>query len=334
MHLTKVPLTRILRTGPEAEMFIFTYRPRLDEIVNSIRRAGLLHPPLLLERPETGYYQIICGSRRIEALCQLGKKETGAFVAERETCSDLDCFRWSLLDNRFYRGFNEIERAMLFIRFQDTLADFIPELEDVLVNDLSPPKEPEVQAHYRSLLGLSKEIKDALALGEITMGHAILILKAPKGCQDVFFSWIVQYKLNTNEAKQAILWATEVAARERKDLAGYVTSSFFQEILASQSSSRHRARLLLQGLRKERFPLLEQWKIRFEVARKKGGIGKSIQVIHDPFFETAELTFQIRASSQNDLKNKLRTLLDATEEGRTVDLFQSVSVKKQENDGA
>ena len=317
-----------MRTGEEAERFLFTYRPRLDELLESIRCMGLLHPPLLLERQEGRYYQIVCGSRRVEALSLLGKEEADAFVVGEHECGEAHCFRWSVLDNRFYRGFNEIERAMLFVRLQDSLSGLLPVLEDVLGEELRPPKDPEVTARYRAVLSLPKEIKDALALDEITLGHTLLLLKSPEECRRQLFSWIMECTLNTNEAREAIQGAMEVAARERMDPREYLTSPQFLEILATRSSPRHKAQLLLQRIRAERLPILEQWRFRFEEAKKNAHLSKWVQILHDPFFETARLTFQITATSEAELNAKFQQVLNAIDEGRVRDLFRSLSVER------
>jgi|YNPNPStandDraft_1061719.scaffolds.fasta_scaffold39375_2 hypothetical protein len=325
MRLRTVALSEVIRAGPEAREFVFTYRPSLDPLMESIRCVGILNPPLLLEAEGGRGHVIVCGSRRIEAAVRSGMKEITAFTLARGEAGSLECLRRSITDNRFYRGFNEVERAMLFRRLEEMPPEVYKGLEDVLSEEISPPRDPLVRSRYREILDLEPEIKDALAEGKITIGHAFLLVQAPRECRGVFFSWIICCGLNTSEARQVVSWAMETARRNAIEPGVYVRSKGFEEIVSEHASPRRRAHRLFSRVRRERFPTIEAWEEGLRRARKEAGIEPTVHVSHDPTFETPALSFTMRASSAGELERKIELVSGALREGRLERLFTCVT---------
>lgn len=325
MRLCKVALSDVIRVGPEAGEFIFTYRPNLDPLMESIGRVGILNPPLLLERGGGVGYVIVCGSRRIEAAVRSGMKEIAAYTLARGEAGSLECLRMSITDNRFYRGFNEVERAMLFKRLDEMPPELYEGLEGVLSEEISPPRDPLVRSRYREILDLEPEIKDALAEGKITIGHAFLLVQVPREYRGVFFSWITGCALNTSEARQVVSWAVETARRNAVEPGTYIRSRGFEEIVSEPASPRRRAQRLFSRIRRERFPTMEAWEEGLGRARKEAGIEPMVHVSHDPTFETPALSFTMRASSSGELEAKVETVSRALREGRLERLFRCVT---------
>ena len=71
-----------------------------------------------------------------------------AFVAPDREKTDADCLSRSILENRWHRGFNEVEKALLFTRLKDRSHHLLPELTDVLGKDLRVPREAEALEPY------------------------------------------------------------------------------------------------------------------------------------------------------------------------------------------
>ncbi len=325
MQLKNVSLSDILTDSPEAEQFLFTYRPGLNELLESIERTGIVNPPRLLERISTQDYVVICGSRRIEAARQLGMREILALTVRNDQCTIGDCLKWSIADNRFWRGFNEIERAMLLTRLDEYPQEVRCDLERALGDELALPKHPHERSRYREILSLDAEVKNSLALGEITLGHALLLLQLPEQYRKHFFRWIVQCGLNTNEARQVLTWVTEVSRRELVDLSVYMAERRFEDILQSSNTPRNKAQRLLAVLRNERFPTIERWRRGFKRAASASGIQPWVELSYDHTFESMALSFTIKASSEQELSDKLAHLSQALQSGTITGLFTSVS---------
>ncbi len=80
----------------------------IDELAHSIRKNGLLHPLVLLQKKD-GRYKILCGFRRFQAIGRLGWQWVEAKVYNEEDFTTEDFFNISLAENTKRRNLNPIE---------------------------------------------------------------------------------------------------------------------------------------------------------------------------------------------------------------------------------
>ncbi len=170
MEYRRIELDRILQEGADAELYVFTCRPDLTDLASSIERAGLLVAPVLQE-DERGICRVVCGWSRIQVLRRLGWGSVDAFVAPDREMTDADCLSRSILENRWHRGFNEVEKALLFTRLKDRFHHLLPGLTDALGKDLRVPREAKALEPYRFLLSLPGPILEGVARGELTLAQ-------------------------------------------------------------------------------------------------------------------------------------------------------------------
>ncbi len=323
MRYQKVGLDKILREGPAAEQFVFTFRPDLSDLLASVRKAGLLVPPVLREVGD-GLYQVVCGWRRIQVLGALGLESVEALTGSREEFTDEASLRRSLLENRFHRGFNEIERAMVFVRLQDEFPSLLPRLGDVLEADLRFPQEPPALQDRRFLLSLPEPVRVKVATGQLSYGQALVLREFPVECRTLFCDLVAGCALNLQESRQAAQWVREICLRESESPVR-VLESLRTEALDERRPPRKNAQAFLGALRHRRYPTLEAARARFERAWKETGLEKAgIQASHDPTFETSLLRLQISADSENALRQRLEALRLALDHGSLRNVFFSL----------
>ncbi len=99
---------------PDDATFRLSYGFDLEPLKESIRRIGLINPPLLRKRPD-GRYQIVSGYRRFSASRELGIYSMHCRMVPPET-SDEACLLLSLYDNSAHREFNPIEKSLALNR--------------------------------------------------------------------------------------------------------------------------------------------------------------------------------------------------------------------------
>ncbi len=327
MRYRRIELDRVLQEGPDARLYVFTYRPDLTDLTSSIEKAGLLVAPVLRE-DRSGTCRVVCGWSRIQVLRSLDRKSVDAFVASERELTDAECLSRSILENRWHRGFNEVEKALLFTRLTDRFPDLLPGLTDSLGRDLKVPREAGALEPYRFLLSLSQPILDSVALGGITLAQALLLKRLPESARIPFFRIVTECGLTYQEARKALEWIREAAGRENRGETEILLDPAIAPCPGEAKDSRQKARLLLSGLSKRRHPLLEAWRDRFESARS--GISardKGIQVSHDPTFETTRVTVQFRAASELEFRQRLESLSEALRKGRIETLFDALSVE-------
>jgi ParB-like chromosome segregation protein Spo0J len=330
MEYRKIELDRIDQEAPDAEMYVFTYRPDLSELASSIDRAGLLVAPVLQE-DQAGVCRVVSGSSRIKVLRSLGWKSVDAFVSSHGEMTDAECLSRSILENRWHRGFNEVEKALLFTRLQDRFPHLVPGLTQALGRDLNMPQDEKALEPYRFLLSLSEPILQGVARGELALAQALLLRRLPQGVHLAFFRIMTECGLTSQESRKAVQWVQETAGREEREVADILQEEAIQKVLNENTDPRRKARLLFSVLSKLRHPLLEFWKDRFASVRSQLSTqDKNIRVSHDPTFETTQIKVQIQAASESELRERLATLSEAAREGKIEELFQTLAVAEQD----
>jgi ParB family chromosome partitioning protein len=140
----------------------------LKELAESIKANGVLQP--IIVRPLGPGYQLIAGERRFRA-AQLASLTTIPALVRQAT--DEQMLEWALIENIHRTDLNPIERAKAYQNYISTFALTQAEAAERLGEDRS------VIANYLRLLDLPAEIKQMLAEGELTAGHARAILALP-----------------------------------------------------------------------------------------------------------------------------------------------------------
>ncbi|WP_028578918.1 ParB/RepB/Spo0J family partition protein [Desulfogranum japonicum] len=80
----------------------------IDELALSIKRNGLLHPLVLLQK-EDGRYKILCGFRRFQAISRLHQEWVEAKIYQESDFNTEDFFNISLAENTRRRNLNPVE---------------------------------------------------------------------------------------------------------------------------------------------------------------------------------------------------------------------------------
>ncbi|PID72665.1 MAG: hypothetical protein CSB34_01000 [Desulfobulbus propionicus] len=96
---------RIHRDTQYNELARETY---IEELANSIKKNGLLHPLVLLQKTD-GRYKVLCGFRRFQALQRLKAEWVEAKVFAEKNFTTADFFNISLAENTKRRNLNPVE---------------------------------------------------------------------------------------------------------------------------------------------------------------------------------------------------------------------------------
>ena len=138
---------------------------RLRELADSMRTQGLIQP-VLVRKDETGY-RLIAGERRWRAAQLAGMQEVPAIVRE---ASDAEAFELALVENLQRADLNPIEEAEGYRRLMTDYSFTQEQVSHRVAKDRSSV------ANALRLLGLPQEVKEMLADGDLSMGHARALL--------------------------------------------------------------------------------------------------------------------------------------------------------------
>ena len=173
----------------------------LRDLVGSISEHGLLQPLIVTERSpaeaaDGPRYQIIAGERRFRAAKALKLDKIPAIVKD---VKDEEALVISLIENIQREGLNPIEEAHAF---EKLLSNFNFS-QDNIAKALG--KDKATISNILRLLKLPLDIQKHLAKGDITLGHAkVLLATEDVGKQRKLCQLIIANSLSVRELENAI----------------------------------------------------------------------------------------------------------------------------------
>ena len=138
---------------------------RLEELAQSIRSHGVIQP-ILVRRADDGF-EIVAGERRWRAAQRAGLLKIPVVVRE---IADDQLLAVALIENIQRDDLNAIEEAQAYQR----LADDLQMSQEAIAGAVG--KDRATIANYIRLLRLPVEVRNELASGVLTMGHARALL--------------------------------------------------------------------------------------------------------------------------------------------------------------
>jgi ParB family transcriptional regulator, chromosome partitioning protein len=139
----------------------------LNELANSIRMRGLIQP--IVVRPRGGRYQIVAGERRWRAAQRAQLHEVPVLVRDFD---DVETLEVALLENIQRQDLNAIEEAEAYKR----LVEEYGHTQDALGRIVH--KSRSHIANLLRLLDLPPRVRDQVASGALSMGHARALISA------------------------------------------------------------------------------------------------------------------------------------------------------------
>jgi ParB family chromosome partitioning protein len=137
----------------------------LLELEASIREHGVIQP--LIVREVNGHYELIAGERRWRACSRLGLDEIPIIV---RIASDRDVLEMALIENLQREDLNAIEEAEAYARLA---REFELKQEEIAKR---VGKNRATVANAIRLLDLAPDVKALLAGGQLSVGHAKVLL--------------------------------------------------------------------------------------------------------------------------------------------------------------
>jgi ParB family chromosome partitioning protein len=210
-----------LRVNPHQPRRYFS-KEELQELADSLRSVGFIHPPLV-RHDGSGGYELISGERRFQAALLAGFSKIPVNICNSDTQMSA---QMALIENIQRVDLNPMEVAK-------ALRSLIEEFgysQEELAKRIG--KKRSTVANYLRLLSLPKNIQDAVVADKITMGHAKAILSLDNfSKQNLLFDLIERDGLSVREAEEAAL---RIAEKAKKKKLVYVNRDFLLEQLAQK----------------------------------------------------------------------------------------------------
>ncbi|MCX6064524.1 MAG: tetratricopeptide repeat protein, partial [Chloroflexi bacterium] len=168
----------------------------LDELVDSVRKNGILEPLVVTPNGKPGKFMLVSGMRRLQAARRLGMKSVPVVV--RET-SEREKIEIALIENAQRPDINPLELAEAFFRLTEEF-----HLSSAEIAARVGKNQLEI-SNSLSLLKLSEKVKLALAEQLITEDHAraLLALSTPLA-QNILLKNILSKKLTVRQTEELV----------------------------------------------------------------------------------------------------------------------------------
>jgi len=188
------------------------YQPRktfsddkLNELAASIKEQGIIQP-IIVHKAGSGY-QLIAGERRWRASRLAGLKSIPAIIKE---ATKRELLEMALIENVQREDLNPLEAAEAYKRLQDEFKL----TQDDLAKRVG--KERSTVTNFLRLLGLPKEVKQEIASGLLSMGHAKAILSLERTRDQILAAALIIKKgLSVREA-EALSTRLRKPSKEKK----------------------------------------------------------------------------------------------------------------------
>ena len=232
----------------QIETYAAQPRKRFDEasladLAESIREHGIIQP-LTVRRLASGYYQIVAGERRWRAARMAGLLEVPAIVIDAD---DRKSMELALIENLQREDLNPIEEAEGF-RLLVERYDMTQEEAASRVG-----KSRSAVANSMRLLSLCDEVKQLVADGSLSSGHARALLPLSREMQKKAAQTILQSALSVRQT-ELMVKRLQQEKREKKPAAG-VTVNYVEEAQRNLASRLGRGCRIVAGRKKGRVEL-------------------------------------------------------------------------------
>jgi ParB family chromosome partitioning protein len=168
---------------------------KLNELSSSIKTHGVLQPLIAVKKGN--HYELIAGERRLRASKKAGLATVPVVV--KKDVSDQKKLELALIENIQRHDLNVIEEAKSYQKLAD---EFELAQEEIAVR---AGKSRSVVANRMRLLSLPIEIQKGLIAGDITEGHAKVILSLVNPAKQVaLYNIIVGQKLTVRQAEDKL----------------------------------------------------------------------------------------------------------------------------------
>lgn len=286
--------------------YTMSYGFNLDVLCESIRKVGLINPPLVARNQE-GSFDVVSGFRRILALKALGERNAFCHDVTTALASPLERLLAAFYENLATRKFNDMEKAILLHKLQahvateEILASFMPLL--------SLPSHEGTLKFYLKLLHLGESVQRAIGREEISIKVAKALVEMEKDSQQVLFQWINLLKYNFNQQLKFIEYIEDIRIRETLAAPELLTEESFLKVMENpRLNNPQKGKAVLETLRLRRFPRLAQAQHAVESAVSAISLPREACIHYDPYLENPYYRLEINFKHGKDLKNAISRL--------------------------
>ena len=285
------------KINTEDETYRITTRISFNDLLATIRKLGLLHPPWLIERPSG--YTIVCGFRRIAACRQLGWQSITARILNA-SADQFIVAQLAIADNALQRPLNLVETS----RAINLLIDVCPNQQHLkkALSSLCLPTSSVASSKIQQICRLPLSIQNGILTDTINLSMALELGKLDSAVSDVLVVLFQQLKIGLNRQRELLLLISEIASREDIPIQQLIAEKPLLDLLQNTDLVLAVQRQGIRSyLRKRRYPTITEAEANYQKQVSQLKLGKHIQLVPPRDFEDTEYTMTLRFKNQQDL---------------------------------
>jgi len=290
------------------ERFRITTRRESGDLLASIRRFGLLTPPLLT--PAGTGFIIVSGFRRLNACRQLGWDSAVARVLPK--ASAYECALMAIAENSLARPLNLIEISRALNLLEQTAPG--GRTNDSDASTLGLPTHPSVTVRLKRLCRLPIDVQDGVQEDAISFAMACELGRLEDDLGIAFARLFRRLKPSLNKQREIVSLVLEIAVRENIDPRQVLEECGLAQTMGPSEPDRNQEiHVLRRRLRQRRFPTLAAAEENFLARRQRLKLGAGIQLAPPRDFEGTGFTLSLSFQSVEEvarLRGKLDELID------------------------
>jgi ParB family transcriptional regulator, chromosome partitioning protein len=200
---------------------------KILSLAKSIKKGGLIHPIVVLQKLDGGY-MLIAGERRLRAIKSLGHKEILAIVKQEKSLSESQHSLLTAMENLQREDLNPIELADTYVVLMQT-----QNLDEDGLGKLLQHSTQYVR-NYLRLLKLSLPVKEALVSRKIGEGQARHLIGLSEEKQKELLDLIIQKDLTVREIAEVLKNSKNKLKQANKFIPNYhkVSNVYFKKAQA------------------------------------------------------------------------------------------------------
>ncbi|MDI6688113.1 MAG: ParB/RepB/Spo0J family partition protein, partial [Desulfobacterales bacterium] len=285
----------------EDNTYRITTKTKIDALINSINKVGLINPPLLIAKGST--FTVICGFCRIEACRYLGLAAIEAKILDSDT-SRLRCAKIAIADNTMQRQLNLIEKSkalsLLSIFYKDSISLSKAALE------LGLPENPDLIKKIKNISCLPSSVQDRILSNTIPLSIAVELGMLEQDAAVLLATLFHEFKLSLNKQKEIITLIKEIAFLENISIMEALNKCDFPDILNREDIDRtQKTQRIRACLKQRRFPEITKAEREFENNVKELKLGSGIKLIQPAYFEGQTYMLNLRFNTIKELQERV-----------------------------
>ncbi|MCX8093333.1 MAG: ParB/RepB/Spo0J family partition protein [Candidatus Goldbacteria bacterium] len=182
-----------------------TFSPeKLEELIKSVKEKGVIEPIIVKEIGDNKY-ELIVGERRFIAAQRAGLQTVPAIIKNVSSVEQLEI---ALIENIHREDLNPVEEALAYKQLMEGMHLTQEQLADKL------GKNRATVANLLRILNLPEAIRKRIISGEITLGHAKVLLSIEDtGRQKALCEQVVKYNLSVRDLEKILKTGKKIKSK-------------------------------------------------------------------------------------------------------------------------